>query len=66
MASNIDECIAEGGRITTKKLSDTQYANVCSINGQSFEGRIRDKMTAKEKRKSALARRQSKRKGGTI
>jgi len=56
MADNIDECISEGGRITTKTLSDTQYVNICTIDGKSFEGRVRDKKTTKEKRRSALKR----------
>jgi len=56
MANNMDECIAEGGRIATKKLSDTQYVNVCTIGEKSFEGRPRDKQTAKQKRRAALSR----------
>lgn len=61
MASTIEECITEGGRTTTKKLSATQYINVCTIDGKSFDGRPRDKMTSKDKRKAALARRQERR-----
>ena len=46
------ECVKNGGRVRTKKLSGGKYIHICFLNGKSYAGEVR---TA-EKSKNAKAK----------
>ena len=38
MPADFDRCVANGGKVRTKRLNATEYAHVCVLNGKSFMG----------------------------
>ena len=51
MPIGFDECVAEGGRITTKKLSNGRYMHICYDKaGKSYAGEVKQLKRAVYKR----------------
>lgn len=38
MPADFDRCVAQGGKVRTKRLNKDEYAHVCVLNGKSFMG----------------------------
>jgi hypothetical protein len=34
-------CIAQGGKVRSKRINDTQYLPICFKDGKSFEGEVK-------------------------
>ena len=41
MPAEFDQCVANGGRVRTKKVDKTHYQHLCFINGKSVAGEIK-------------------------
>lgn len=52
MPKNFDKCIAEGGRVRTKKLSGNRYLHICFLGGKSFAGEVKTKKVVAKKPKT--------------
>lgn len=37
-----DDCVAKGGKVRRKTLSDGRYINICYLDGKSFAGEVRE------------------------
>ncbi len=48
MPANFDKCIADGGKVITKNVNAKQYIHVCYINGKSYSGEVKTKVTPKK------------------
>lgn len=58
MSKGFENCVKNGGRVRTKKLSDGKYVHICFINGKSFAGHVKTKaggrlLKAKKKARKA-------------
>ena len=38
---SFDKCVAEGGRVRTKKLSNNRYIHICFKDGKSYSGEVK-------------------------
>ena len=47
MPQLFDSCVANGGRVRTKKLSGGKYIHICFKNGKSFAGEVKTKQKGK-------------------
>lgn len=45
--ASFNDCIKNGGRVRTKKLSDGRYIKICFLNGKSYAGEVREKQGEK-------------------
>lgn len=43
MPAGFDKCVANGGRVRTKKLSGGRYMHICFLGGKSFAGEVKKK-----------------------
>jgi len=43
MPKSFEKCVASGGRVRTKKLSNGKYIHICFKEGKSFAGEVRKK-----------------------
>jgi len=43
MPADFTRCVAQGGRVRTKKLSGGRYLHICYLNGKSFASEIKQK-----------------------
>lgn len=43
MPQAFNECVKNGGRVRTKKLSGGRYIHICFLNGKSYAGEVRTK-----------------------
>jgi putative hemolysin len=43
MPAAFEKCIASGGRVRTKKLSDGKYIHICFKDGKSYAGEVKKK-----------------------
>lgn len=43
MPETFDNCVKNGGRVRTKKLSGGRYIHICFINGKSYSGHVKTK-----------------------
>lgn len=41
MPQAFETCVAQGGRVRTKKLNSKQYLHICFKNGKSYAGEVR-------------------------
>ncbi len=41
MPVDFERCIAQGGRVRTKKLSGGRYQHICFKDGKSFAGHVK-------------------------
>ena len=46
MPKAFTECVKNGGRVRTKKLSGGRYMRVCFLNGKSYAGEVKTKKDA--------------------
>ena len=49
MPKAFTDCVKNGGKVRTKKLSGGRYIHVCFLNGKSYAGEVRTKEDAKKK-----------------
>jgi hypothetical protein len=54
MPADFDKCVADGGRVRTKKLSGKKYMHVCFINGKSYAGEVKTKVGGSKKGNKAV------------
>ena len=47
MPAAFTKCVAQGGRVRTKKLSKGRYMHVCFVGGKSYAGEVKKKKQAK-------------------
>ena len=40
MPEAFDRCVANGGRVRTKKLGNSKYIHICFKDGKSYSGEI--------------------------
>jgi len=50
MPAGFDQCVKNGGRIRTKKLSGGRYQHICFLKGKSYAGYIKKKRKGKKTR----------------
>ena len=43
MPKNFEKCVAQGGRVRTKKLSNGKYIHICFKDGKSYAGEVKTK-----------------------
>jgi len=43
MPAQFEKCVAQGGRVRTKKLSNGKYIHICFKNGKSYAGEVKAK-----------------------
>jgi len=43
MPKNFEKCVAQGGRVRTKKLSNGKYIHICFKDGKSYAGHLKTK-----------------------
>ena len=43
MPADFNKCVAEGGRVRTKKLSKGRYIHICFKDGKSHAGEVKTK-----------------------
>ncbi len=43
MPADFTKCVANGGEVRTKKLSNGRYLHICYLNGKSYPGEIKKK-----------------------
>jgi len=43
MPKEFTECVKNGGRVRTKKLSGNKYVHICFLNGKSYLGEVKTK-----------------------
>ena len=43
MPKDFERCVANGGRVRTKKLSSGRYMHICFLNGKSYAGEVKTK-----------------------
>ena len=43
MPKPFEDCVKNGGRVRTKKLSGGRYIKICYINGKSYAGEVHKK-----------------------
>ena len=43
MPADFNKCVAEGGRVRTKKLSKGRYIHLCWKDGKSYAGEVKTK-----------------------
>jgi len=55
MPADFDECRRKGGEIKTKTIDETHYMHICILNGKSYGGEVKTKMSAKDKVRKGLA-----------
>ncbi len=46
MPKAFTECVKNGGRVRTKKLSGGRYIRICFLNGKSYAGEVKTKKDA--------------------
>ena len=42
MPADFEQCVANGGRVRTKSLSDGRYVKICYVNGKSYAGEVHE------------------------
>jgi len=47
MPKPFEDCVKNGGRVRTKKLSGGRYIKICYINGKSYAGEVHTKKDEK-------------------
>lgn len=48
MPKDFEKCVKNGGRVRTKKLSGNKYMHICFLNGESYSGEIKTKITLRD------------------
>lgn len=43
MPKAFNECVKNGGKVRTKKLSNGKYMHVCYLGGKSYAGHVKTK-----------------------
>ena len=43
MPKAFEDCVKNGGRVRTKKLSGGRYMHICFLNGKSYAGEVKTK-----------------------
>ena len=43
MPKAFEKCVAQGGRVRTKKLSNGKYIHICFKDGKSYAGEVKKK-----------------------
>jgi len=43
MPKNFEKCVAQGGRVRTKKLPNGKYIHICFKDGKSYAGEVKTK-----------------------
>jgi len=43
MPKAFEKCVAQGGRVRTKKLSNGKYIHICFKDGKSYAGEVKTK-----------------------
>jgi hypothetical protein len=46
MPKAFEDCVKNGGRVRTKKLSKGRYMHICFLNGKSYAGHVKKKSIA--------------------
>lgn len=41
MPKDFERCVADGGRVITKRVNANEYIHVCYINGKSYSGEVK-------------------------
>ena len=41
MPAGFDKCVADGGRVRTKKLAGGKYMHICFLKGKSYPGEVK-------------------------
>jgi putative hemolysin len=49
MPKDFDNCVKQGGRIRTKKLKGNKYIHICYLNGKSYAGEVKKKVSHYQK-----------------
>lgn len=47
MPKAFDDCVKKGGRVRTKKISDTKYQHICYLGDKSYAGEVKTKKKRK-------------------
>ena len=40
MPKDFEDCVKNGGKVKTKKLSKNKYIKICYLNGKSYSGEV--------------------------
>ena len=48
MPKAFTDCVKNGGKVRTKKLSGGKFVHICFLNGKSYAGEVRTKEDAKK------------------
>ena len=48
MPEAFENCVKNGGRVRTKKLSGDRYIHICFLNGKSYSGEIKPKQNKRK------------------
>ena len=51
MPKDFDKCVAQGGRVRTKKLKGHKYMHICFLKGKSYAGEVKTKKKKKKNEK---------------
>jgi len=43
MPAGFESCVAQGGRVRTKKLGNGRYMHICFKDGKSYAGEVKTK-----------------------
>lgn len=47
MPVEFDNCVKNGGKVRTKELSGDRYMHICFLNGKSYAGEVKQRVTPK-------------------
>lgn len=52
MPASFERCIKEGGKVRTKRISETQYIHICwDKDGKSYSGEVKTYQRLQKKKK---------------
>jgi len=43
MSKEFLSCVADGGKVRTKKIGKRKYMHICFLNGKSYTGEVKTK-----------------------
>lgn len=42
MPADFERCVANNGRVRTKRVNKTQYIHICFLGGKSYSGEVKE------------------------
>jgi len=56
MPQAFDDCVKNGGKVRTKKISGGRYMHICFLNGKSYAGEVKTAKTTTKTTTGAFIR----------